>query len=129
MITQTMHRKLTAHLPDWLGLRHCPWCKNRTLIFHAADEPWRTRLDKGMTVIRGTPWFRCGHCGQDGTLEFLYYTVFPEAPEPDGMEGFRPLFSGGLWDRPSVTKAGDFAEAAASLSQRRIEPRSEDADE
>src|SRR4030042_4958604 len=99
MITESMRRCVERQLPPWLGVRHCPWCKNRTLVTHGADEPWRTRVERGITIIRGTPWFRCGHCGQDGTLEFLYYAVFPDAPEPDDMERFRTLFSGGVWDK------------------------------
>lgn len=98
MINELMQRRLDSRLPQWLGLRRCPWCKNRTLIIHTGAEPWRTRIERGVTVIRGTPWFRCGHCGQDGTLEFLYYAVFPDAPEPDEMERFRRLFSGGVWE-------------------------------
>jgi YgiT-type zinc finger domain-containing protein len=99
MIDGVMQSRLDSRLPEWLGLRRCPWCTNRTLIIHSADEPWTTRVEREVTVIRGTPWFRCSHCGQDGTLEFLYYTVFPDAPEPDDMERFRTLFSGGVWDK------------------------------
>jgi len=99
MIHQMMQNGLDRRLPAWLGLRRCPWCKQRTLLIHGADEPWRTRVERGVTIIRGTPWFRCGHCGQDGTLEFLYYTVFPDAPEPDTLESFRRLFRRGVWDR------------------------------
>jgi len=99
MIDGVMQSRLDSRLPEWLGLRRCPWCTNRTLIIHTADELWHTRVERGVTVIRGTPWFRCGHCGQDGTLEFLYYAVFPDAPEPDDMERFRTLFSGGVWDK------------------------------
>lgn len=98
MITEVMRQELESRLPSWLGLRRCPWCENRTLVIHTAQEPWRTRVERGVTIIRGTPWFRCGHCGQDGTLEFLYYTAFPDAPEPHDMEQFQRLFSGGVWD-------------------------------
>jgi YgiT-type zinc finger domain-containing protein len=99
MIRDAMNRRLDQCMPAWLGLRRCPWCKNRTLVIHTAAEPWRTRVERGITVIHGTPWFRCGHCGQDGTLEFLYYTVFPDAPEPETTEAFRRLFQRGVWDK------------------------------